>query len=118
MTGEHLTSGQDSGLTNVWDEVCVQVQLERSVLWYAYEQTVRTLVEHQVNELAPFERSALWLQTEAGIAWSCSANGEDGAPLPILDDVVPELLSDVWSAAANWSNPRIRTYLDDAASVD
>ncbi len=59
LTGEHLTSGQDSGLTNVWDEVCVQVQLERSFLWYAYEQTVRTLVERQVGELAPFELRGL-----------------------------------------------------------
>ena len=98
------TSGEDSGLANVWDEICVQVQLERSFLWFAYARTVHTLVEHQIEQLAPFERSALWLQTDAGIGWSCSHEGEDGTPPPNVDDVVQETMNEVWSAAANWSN--------------
>ena len=112
---EGLTSGEDSGLATVWDEVCVQVQLERSFLWPAYEETVRKLIEDQLRELAPFEVSALWLQTDAGIDWSSS--GQDNNPVPPVsdDDLIQTLAADVWNAAGNWSNPRIRAYLDDAA---
>jgi hypothetical protein len=38
------TSGDDSGFKTVWDEVCVQVQYERSFYWDAYDETVRTFV--------------------------------------------------------------------------
>lgn len=107
------TTSGDSGLVNVWDEVCVQVQLEESVLWFAYEETVRGFAESQVKGLTPFELRALWLQTEAGIDWSCSAEGEAGKPPAIVDDVVRALMTDVWSVASDWSNSRIRAYLDD-----
>jgi hypothetical protein len=37
-------SGDDSGLETTWDEICVQVQYEESVLWDIYDTTVRDLV--------------------------------------------------------------------------
>ncbi len=115
---EDLTSGDDSGLANVWDEVCVQVQLEHSFLWSAYVQTVRSLIEQKVNGLAAFELWALWLQSVGGIDWSCSDEGEEGRPPANVDDVLPALMNEVWSAAADWSNSRIRAHLDDARRTD
>jgi hypothetical protein len=35
-----LQSGEDSGLKNVWEEYCVQVQDEESFLWEAYRHTI------------------------------------------------------------------------------
>jgi hypothetical protein len=32
-------SGEESGLANVWNEICVQVQHEHSFAWNAYDQT-------------------------------------------------------------------------------
>lgn len=114
---EDLTSG-DSRLANVWDEVCVQVQLEESVLWFAYEETVRALAKSQMQRLAAFELQALWLQTEPGIEWSCSTEGEEGMPPTNADDVVDGLMTEVWSVACDWSNSRIRAHLRDADRVD
>src|SRR4051794_20690503 len=47
------TSGDDSGLKTVWDEVCVQVQYERSFYWDAYDETVRGFVAAYIEELTP-----------------------------------------------------------------
>jgi hypothetical protein len=46
-----LQSGVDSGLTNTWEEICVQVQGEQSVLWDAYDVTVRQIVSMEVTAL-------------------------------------------------------------------
>ena len=43
-------SGEGSGLTSAWDEICVQVQRELSVSWEAYVLTVQCLVEAYVEE--------------------------------------------------------------------
>jgi hypothetical protein len=36
---EGMQSGDDSGLKTIWDELCVQAQVEYSVMWDAYEDT-------------------------------------------------------------------------------
>ena len=46
-----LQSGEDSGLRNAWDEICVQVQVEYSVSWGAYEKTAEPIVAREVNRL-------------------------------------------------------------------
>src|ERR1700722_2194133 len=58
-----LLSGDDSGLVNIWDEICVQIQYEGSWAWDAYEETIRRIVTAQVEKLSAHEREAVWLQT-------------------------------------------------------
>ena len=39
---ENTLSGDDSGLKNTWDEICVQIQYEESLFWSAYDETVQS----------------------------------------------------------------------------
>lgn len=106
-------SGDDSGLKTTWDEICVQVQDEESFYWDAYDHTVRTVVGAQIGGLAKHERDALWLQTEAGADWDSERQGDSEAD-PVRDDDIIDYLAReyVYAEAGNWSNARIRAYIE------
>ena len=106
-------SGEDSGLENTWDEICVQVQGEHSIFWGSYVDTVRGVLRRVIEDLLPYEREALWLQTEDGFEWSFE-EAADRAEYPVRDgDIVNYVLTNYLLAAADdWSNVRIRNYLD------
>lgn len=107
-----LLSG-DSGLQNTWDEICVQIQYDRSIFWDAYDETVRSLVVSEVEELQTYEREAIWLQTTEGIDWRCKDESRR-EPYPVWNrDIVEYLLNEhLYNEAGRWSNQRIREYLD------
>ena len=109
---EGLQSGDDSPLTNVWDEICVQVQGEHSVMWSTYLMTIRQVCAAELAALPPFELSAIWLQTTTGVEWADSEEGEFGrvTPDPQDQDVVDHVLNEVVGIAGDWSNARIRQY--------
>jgi hypothetical protein len=114
---DHL-SGQDGPLKNIWDEICVQLQWEHSVVWEeVYEPTVRALVEAAVEELSAEEREALWLQTDDGIEWEPS-NWKDMAPVD--DSAISDWLisEQIYPCANSWSNARIRRFLENAMRRD
>lgn len=109
---EHLLSGDDSGLANIWDEICVQEQQERSFSWKAYEETMDALVGYRVSELRPYELDALWLLTPQGDEWDCEPDDmRDGYPV-VQQEVEDHLMVELLTAASNWSNARISRYLD------
>src|SRR3982750_3304045 len=100
-----LLSGDDSGLRNTWDEICVQIQLERSFAWDVYEETVASLTRTAVEALQSFEREAIWLQTPEADDWSCEDESERDEYPVVNDDVVYYLLNEkIYPLAANWSN--------------
>jgi hypothetical protein len=108
---DHLQAGVGSGLTSVWDEVCVQVQGEESLLWSAYVATLRELIARDAKKLTAPELQALWLQTESGESWWVDLDDTwDGVPYDV-DDVVAHILQRVLEMAADWSNQRIAAYL-------
>jgi hypothetical protein len=45
-----LQSGEDSGLKNVWEEYCVQVQDEESFLWEAYRHTISQCIGIELDK--------------------------------------------------------------------
>jgi hypothetical protein len=107
-----LLAGNDSGLQNVWDEICAQVQYEASYYWDTYDDTTRVLIEKEVEVLLPHEREALWLQTSEADDWNCKDSSLRD-PYPVAgDDIVEFLLQELYSRAGYWSNSRIRKYLD------
>jgi hypothetical protein len=110
---ESLLSGDDSGLQNTWEEICVQIQDEESVCWGAYDHTTRSLVTGFVGELPAHEREAIWLQTGPGQDWRFEDEAER-EPYPVDNgDVVDYLVSEwVYAEADRWTNARIRKYLD------
>lgn len=109
---EGLLSGRDSGLVNVWEEVCVQVQDQHSVCWAAYDHTVYDVVAREVRGLPGTVVAALWVETSQGEDWSIEEEHEGVSPPYCTDDVVEHLVQLVYSMSANWSNRRIRAYLE------
>lgn len=120
LTRMRLTlSGDDSELECTWDEICVQVQFEHFVCWEIYEETVRAYVEGHLTELEKHERAALWCQTKAGQEL-LSEDVTSQEPAGICDDdIIDHIVREhVYAAAANWSNSRIRVYLERSSMRD
>lgn len=105
-------SGDESELKTTWDEICVQVQYQESFYWEAYEETARSIISACVEELEEFEIQAIWLQTERGANWVETENGGYSPPPIIMDEIDNYILRELYGAAADWSNTRIRAYLD------
>lgn len=112
-------SGDDSELKTTWDEICVQVQLEESFHWEIYDQTVRTLVDFFLSELALHEREAIWLQTDAGRHWAFEDPDDRGA-YPVDNDELIEYITreHVYMEARRWSNTRIQAFIVRARGRD
>ena len=72
-----LQSSEDSGLENLWDEVCVQVQSARSMFWSLYDNLIYGLTLSNVKELESSEKEAIWLQTDDGMDWKQEGSEKD-----------------------------------------
>lgn len=109
---EGMQSGDDSPLKNIWDEVCVQVQGEESVLWDAYLDTIQALIAGEVAGLDTATKQAIWLQTNEGSEWDIE--NEDPTSIPFSEEDISIFIMDsyVLSVAADWTNQRIQKYLE------
>jgi hypothetical protein len=113
-----LLSGDDTILGNVWDEVCVQVQIERSFYWDAYDETLSMTLQSYLEELSDYEQLAIWLQTDDGWSWQWDIDNdseaiEGKAPDFLLDDLTHYILRQyVYPEAGRWSNQRITAYIE------
>lgn len=109
-----MQSGDDTPLKNIWDEVCVQVQGEQSVMWDAYLDTIQSLILGEVVALDVATQQAIWLQTDEGTDWSVDNEDQDGPEVPIVCEDIAKYILDgfVLSAAADWTNKRIEKYLE------
>jgi hypothetical protein len=106
-------SGDDSELINAWDEICVQVQHEHSFYWDVYDETARSFIRAYVEELKDYEELALWFQTDHGWDWHYSDEEERNECPPIfVEDIVQFVAQKLYGKAGDWSNERIREYLD------
>lgn len=125
-----MTSPDDSGLENLWDEICVQVQGNRSVVWNTYEACITNLIsELLMNRCGENERKMLWFQTEAFNDWTdevlednerlSQGFSADGMPDAYsMQDITEWCLSSVLSAAADYKNARINQYLSRGCEMD
>jgi len=110
-------SGDDSVLKNSWEEICVQLQGEESVCWSAYEATINALITGYVGELKRFELESVWLQTDDALDLMDDEieRNRPSEDRPGVNDgsVVDYIRKDyVLSLASDWSNNRIRKYID------
>ena len=101
-------SGEDSGLTNTWDEICVQIQREYSFHWDDYEDAIQTHLKEEVGRLNVYEKFALWLQTDQGLYYG---EKENENPEIYDEDIINYLKSEIFTKVGNWSNERIRKHL-------
>lgn len=103
-----LLSGEDSGLENAWDEICVQVQEEHSFYWDEYLLTIRQAVDGAIMGMSPEIAEAIWMQTDH------IDDVEPGYAAPVCtDEIVDYIVAEyILAKAGDWSNARIRDYLE------
>ncbi len=108
----HMLSGDDTGLHNTWDEICVQQQAEHSFSWGAYVATMEATIEYRVSELPLYELDALWLLTHEADDWDCEQEDERDVYPVSKHNVSSYLLDELLTEANNWSNARISKFLE------
>lgn len=100
----------DSGLTNVWEEICAQVQGEASAYWAAYQDAIEGLLHTCLESLDRDAQLALWAVTDVGWDYIYDHHADpDGSASVALNtgDIVSMLASDVLSAAADYESPSL-----------
>lgn len=103
LKGDCLLSGDDSGLANTWDEICVQVQDETWMSWDIHKVTIHSrLVDEMESE--PFAvRNLLSYMSEDYYNCEPGYNPESAVKL-----VYKKMIA----MADNYSNKRIKHYLE------
>ena len=114
-----MQSGDNAGVANLWDEMCVHVQGEASVVWERYEALIMQRITDEVRTHPAWVKQALWLQTDAGFAWCWDIDhGEESRPPFGSDEERDEAIADyilreyIVEKTEAWSNPSIRHYFD------
>lgn len=111
-----MLSGDDSGLQNLWEEVCVQVQLQHSHFWNIYEEMMESMVEHEVSKLKPHQLMAAWLCTEAGNDWRFDDEEKREEPSADAEQVAHWVYTEhLMSLANNYTNVRVQEYLENSS---
>lgn len=106
LKGDHLFSG-DSGLKNVWEEICAQAQGENSYYHQEYQETTNNFIK---EELEKQPKSVIELICYMGsISHSEISEADDQ---PTIDHGVAELSDALLEKAGSYSNFSIRKYLD------
>ena len=101
-------SGEDSDLQNVWDEICVQQQIEESIFWSAYLETINCVIKSRLDDLKLYELDAVWLLTSEGEYWE-EENERETYPVS-KTEVTAHLQYELLNKANDWSNARITKY--------
>jgi hypothetical protein len=113
-----MQSGDDSRLANLWDEVCVQVQGQESIMWDYYVEMMWEMIEKQVHMLSVELKKAIWLQTDNGFDWDFDEDKHTVIEYS-EDDIVDHILKQyVLTLAANWENRRIGKFIDEGRELD
>ncbi len=110
---EGMQSGEDTPLKNVWDEICVQVQGEESILFSVYLEAARKYIYCEVEKLDECIKKAIWIQTDQYFDWQDNDNKHE-ALIYSEDDIIEYILHHFFlRQAEKWYNKRIESYLWD-----
>jgi hypothetical protein len=110
-----MQSGDDSGLKNIWDEVCVQVQEQEFFTWRLYEDLMWDLIADEVKKLDEVHKQSIWLQTDQSYCWDDEddhKNRKETVPYSEQDIMNYILNSFILKTATDWKNRRIESYLN------
>lgn len=122
LGGDALLSGEDSGLTNAWEEICVQVRGEESFYWNFYIDVIDDFLAGALTSFSPDQLQALWLSTDNGWDWAYDHQDEPGLTPPVdTADIVADLRGMLMSDAEDYESENIYRYLygaDDDEECD
>lgn len=103
-------SRNESGLKNIWEEICVQQKsCEFSQFWDYFAFEAERLIEPEVEKLPEHTQEAIWLQIEEN--W----NYEEGDEMLIGINELSQYIAKeyIYFKARKWSNKRIEQYMDN-----
>ena len=108
---DSMLSGDDSGLENVWDEICVLVQSEQSNFREAYENTIEQIIksifkntdEEILKLISIMDDDEFELTVEKDFSYTKYQFNEDAACKIVKQKVLME--------AGNYTNERIEKYI-------
>ena len=123
---DNLPSGPDSGLKNVWEEICVQVQGEQSFFWNVYRDMAIGHLAVRVRALPAIKQRLLWIGSPGGMDWidehdESEDNTVPGTTVPIGDpNEIANWLFDehLIPLADRYGNRRIERYLEGNSEID
>jgi hypothetical protein len=99
-----MQSGDDSPLKNVWEEFVVQIKEGESILFDAYEETIRAICSTPTQALTATEIDILWLWSEGYV--ECDPDVEDSiSRTEKLRHVTDELYRRLCSKADDYELP-------------
>ncbi len=124
-------SGEDSGLRNTWEEICVQVQGEESFFWDEYQTIMHDAILGALLAVEQRDLASLWLQSEEGWSWHWDIENADSA---IVNDAPKAEVTDIpfdqediakyilqkhlMVRAEDYSNQRIAAFLGSDDELD
>jgi hypothetical protein len=111
---ERYMQSEGIGLANVWDEICVQVQGEYWVCWYAYEHTMTQLIRKAYEEIDPTISKFLSYMYDSRNEDSMYEDLEKVRFTdykPSIASFVNLIIDELLVIAADYRNARIETYL-------
>ena len=130
---EDTLSGEDSSLTNFWEEYCVQVQKEHSVFWQTYLQQLYLWIREEFEKLPKWQRNAIWLELKDkditeyfDREFDPNESKDENAPFCEddaknvdvenkkyydLNEVIDLITDEITSKAADFTNEAIESYL-------
>lgn len=107
IEAKSLSTGVDSGLKNYWDEICVQQQSQMFGNWSLYEIMIDLAIESTLEKYSRKARVLISKVSEYEL--SHTYNTED-SEFPEM--MVEYIGKKVQEEALNYTNKRIRKYLD------
>lgn len=110
-----MQSPEDSGLENLWDEICVQTQDEYSFYWETYVDYIKNVIDDEIEKMTLCQVLLIWFQTEEFFELSCDTEDEENNndltfynPEAVRDYIFDKLLSE----STDYHNARIEKYID------
>jgi hypothetical protein len=99
----YLLSGDDSGLTNIWEEICVQVQDEYSEYWEVYKDTIKDFIETEISNQPGVIQTLLYETTQTEFY-------KEQKDIDV-DDSVDEIYNMIMDQASSFQNENIKNYI-------
>ena len=119
-----MMQSSGTGLKNVWEEFCAQIQQEKSVFYDAYEVIIDRILEQYIQTLSRKAQLALWSTADQGWDWIyenfADSDGDRKAPLD-TNLIIDCLRHDVMDAALDYESRTLYKYIwgsDDAEYDD
>lgn len=114
----------DTGLKSMWEEVCLIVYEGDGEHYDSCIDTIDEMIAMVLDKkkFTQWQLTAIWLRTSGGIDWIYDENDKVPGIFPLIcndQDIVIYIRDEyVWPAADNWTNKRIRRYVDNQYEMD